>query len=560
MIYPTPQNLIRTYTLSCLLGVFALANTDHLTVDAPKAQLFDGMGSYTWSITTDSKEAQTYFNQGIAWMHAFNHDEAIRSFAKAASLDPDCAMAWWAISHCEGPNYNAPVMDADRQERSWGALQEALERIDNASPLERDLIDALSQRYEKPWSDDRAHLEEAYADALAQVWAKHPKNANVGALYAEAMMLQRPWKLYSPDRKATGNTPEILETLEEVMKLAPDHPGVFHLYVHAVEPSLNPGRALEAADHLRNMMPGAGHMLHMPSHIYVQVGHWEKSIVQNAKAVKQDDRYRELSPQQSIQNMYMTHNAHMLAFSAMMSGREQEAMEAARKMWTIIPEEMLPMVAGFVDRWMSSVYDVQKRFGRWDAILAEPAPPEVMPITTAQWRAHRSIAFAAKKDFNKAEQELAAFRIAKAALPVDSPFGRDLSHKVLDVTERFVEAEIALQREQWQRAADLLEQAASIEDTLSYGEPPQFLQPARHTLGAVYMKMGEPAKAEAVYRKDLEKWSENGWSLYGLSRALAAQGSSSKIAESASIAAKYKIAWQKADSPTKTSCLCIESL
>lgn len=197
-----PQRALSTLAWVCVFASTLVAaaelQTDHFKVAAPKAQLFEGLGSYTWPITTDSKEAQTYFNQGIAWMHAFNHDEAIRSFAKAAELDPDSAMAWWAISHCEGPNYNSPVMDEDRQERSWGALQEALARIDTALPIERALIEALTARYEKPWPDDRAHLEKGYADALAQVWAQYPKNPNVGALYAEAMMLQRPWKLYTP--------------------------------------------------------------------------------------------------------------------------------------------------------------------------------------------------------------------------------------------------------------------------------------------------------------------------------------------------------------------------
>ena len=540
----------------CAAGL-AAPLTDHLSMDAPKAQLFEGMGSHQRAISSDSKEAQAYFDQGLAWMHAFNHDEAIRSFAKAAELDPDCPMAWWGISHAEGPNYNSPVMDADRQERSWGALQEAMARIGQASPVERDLIEALAKRYEKAWSDERAHLEQAYADAMGKLWKKYPKDADIGALYAEAMMLQRPWKLYSPSRKPTGNTSEILATLERVMALDPGHPGVFHLYVHAVEPSQTPQRALDAADRLRAMMPGAGHMLHMPSHIYVQVGHWEKSIAQNEKAVVQDDRYRALSPEQTIQNMYMVHNAHMLAFSAMMVGRETEAIRAARKMWSIIPEEVLPHVAGFVDRWMSSVYDVQKRFGRWDALLAEPAPPIGMPITNAQWRAHRAIAFAAKKELGKAEQELAAFRVAKASIPIDSPFGRDMAHKALDVAERFIEGEIALQREQWQRAADLLEQAVAIEDTLSYGEPPQYLQPARHTLGAVYMKSGQFELAEATYREDLEKWSGNGWSLYGLSRALDAQG---KRSEANQALADYKEAWRGADTETRTSCLCIEEI
>jgi len=533
------------------------AETDHLVTDAPRAQLFEGMGSHTRNITTHSPDAQKYFNQGLAWMHTFNHDEAIRSFARAAQLDTNCAMAWWGISVCEGPNYNAPVMDEDRLAGSWGALQEAQARIGNTSPAERALIEALSKRYAKPWPEDRSHLEKAYADAMAKVWADYPNDSDIGALYAEAMMLERPWKLYSLDRQSTGDTPKILATLERVMELDPGHPGVFHLYVHAVEPSTEPGRALAAADHLRNMMPAAGHMLHMPSHIYIQTAQWDKSIVQNGKAIKSDDTFRTLSPEQTIQNMYMVHNAHMLAFSAMMVGRESEAMEAARKMWTIIPPETLDAVAAFVDRWMSSVYDVQKRFGRWDDILAEPAPPVSMPITTAQWRAHRAIASAAQKDFVGAEREHEEFRKVKAAMPKDSPFGRDMAHKVLDVSDYFVAGEIALQKGEWAKAAELLEKAAAIEDTLSYGEPPQYLQPARHTLGAVYIKAEKFEEAEKVFRKDLKKWPNNGWSLFGLSRSLEAQG---KKAEARKVKKDYNECWAKADAPTTTSCVCIQNI
>ena len=547
--------LLAVFTVS-FTGLFS-AETDHLTVDAPHAQLFEGMGPHTRTITTDSPEAQQFFDQGLAWTHAFNHDEAIRSFAKAAQLDPDCAMAWWGIALAEGPNYNSPVMDEDRAAGAWGALQEALARIENTTAVERKLINALAHRYADPAPEDRSHLEQAYADAMAEVWAAYPNDSDVGALYAEAMMIQRPWKLYSPDRQATGDTPRILATLERVMELDPGHPGVFHLYVHALEPSTEPGRALEAADHLRNMMPGAGHMLHMPSHIYVQVGQWEKSIVQNGKAVNRDDGYRIQSPEQIIQNMYMIHNAHMLAFSAMMSGREREAMAAARKMWQIVPEAKLEAVSPFIDRWMSSVYDVQKRFGRWDDILAEPAPPASMPLTTAQWRAHRAVASAAQKDFVGAKREHEEFRKIKAAMPEDSPFGRDMAHKVLEVSDFFIAGEIALQKEDWTRAAELLEQAAEVEDVLSYGEPPQYLQPTRHTLGAVYLKANKFEEAEKAYRKDLKKWQNNGWSLFGLSRALEAQG---KIAEAKKVMREYSACWSNADAPTTTSCVCIQNI
>jgi len=528
--------------------------TDHLAVDAPRARLFEGLGSHRRDVTTNSPEAQAYFDQGFAWMYAFNHDEAIRSFARAAELDPDCAMAWWGIALCEGPNYNDPVMTEERSAAAWGALQEARARIDNTTPLERALIEALSKRYAKPWPEDRTHLEKAYAGAMAKVWAAYPNDPDVGTLFAESLMVQRPWKLYDLDRQPTGDTPTIVATLERVLEMDPGNPGANHLYIHAVEPSESPDQGIAAANRLCSQMSGAGHMNHMPSHIYVQVGMWDESVEQNAKAMEADERYRELSREQGIQHMYMVHNSHMLAFSAMMVGREQEAMAAARAMWTDIPREMLGLVGPYIDLWMTSVYDVQKRFGRWDAILAEPAPPETLPITTAIWRAHRAVAYAAKKDFANAEREYEAFKQAKAAIPEDSVFGQDSTHRILEVSDLFIAGEIALQQGSWDEAARLLEQAADIEDTLGYGEPPQWLQPVRHTLGAVYLKSGRYEEAERVYREDLRKWRRNGWSLYGLSRALEGQG---KVAEAQRVLAEHREVWAKADAPTETSCICI---
>ena len=528
--------------------------TDHIATDSARAQLFERMGSHTRRIRTSNPEAQKFFDQGLAWMHAFNHDEAIRSFARAAVLDPECAMAWWGIALCEGPNYNDPEMTDERSAAAWGALQEARARIESAAPVERALIEALSARYAEPWPEDRSGLEQAYADAMARVWAANPEDSDVGALYAEAMMVQRPWMLYSEAGEPEGDTPLIVATLERVLELDPANPGVNHLYIHAVEPSTDPDRAIAAADRLGSQVPVAGHLNHMPSHIYVQVGQWDKSIEQNALAIEADDRYRELSPEQGIQHMYMVHNAHMLAFSAMMVGREAEAMAAARDMWADLPLEVMEGVAPFVDLWMTSVYDVQKRFGRWDELLAEPGPPEFLPITTAVWRAHRAIACAAKKDFDGAMREYDAFHEASAAVPEDSVFGGDPARGILEVSKHFVAGEIALQHGEWKLAAEHLEKAVAAEDALSYGEPPQWLQPTRHTLGAVYMKAGLHAEAERVYRRDLVKWRGNGWSLFGLHRSLAAQG---KEPEAAEFRRKYEAAWAKAEAPTETSCVCI---
>lgn len=536
--------------------LFACASTgtDHLDTDSPRAQVFDGMGAHIRTMTTDSAEAQEYFGQGIAWMYAFNHDEAIRSFARAAVLDPKSAMPWWGIAICEGPNYNDPVMTEERSAAAWGALQEARARMEGASDLEVALIEALSARYANPWPEDRSHLEQAYAEAMAKVWSAYPDDTDVGTLYAESMMVQRPWMLYSAAGEPEGDTHLIVDVLERAMTLDPGNPGANHLYIHAMEPSQTPGRAIPAANRLRSQVPGAGHLDHMPSHIYIQVGMWDESIRANTAALKADARYRELSPDQGIQHMYMVHNAHMLAYSAMMVGREQEAMDAARLMWTSVPEEVLEGVGAYIDLWMTSVYDVQKRFGRWDAILAEPAPPKYLPITTAVWRAHRAIAFAAKHQFDEAESEYRRFLLAQADMPEESVFGSDPVRRILKVSDLFIAGEIALQKGEWDAAASLLERAVEVEISLAYGEPPQWLQPTRHTLGAVYLAASRYEDAESVYRADLDKWAENGWSLYGLNRALQGQG---KWEEAKAVELRFRRAWARADESTSSSCLCL---
>ncbi len=299
-------------------------------------------------------------------------------------------------------------------------------------------------------------------------------------------------------------------------------------------------------------------MMHMPSHIYVQVGMWDRAIEQNEKAMRSDAEYRRRSPDQLIQHGYMAHNAHMRAFASMMAGREKEAMASARAMWENFPPEVLEMVAAFVDPTMCSVYDVQKRFGRWEDLLSEPAPPAYLPITTAMWHAHRAVAYAALKDFDNAEAEQRAFRESVRAIPPEPGFASygDVI-KILLVSEYFVSAEIALQQDELEVAASLLEQAADIEDTIGYMEPPLWLQPVRHTLGAVYLKAGDYEQAARVYREDLENWPRNGWSLLGLSQALEGAGDT---ALARATRREFEAVWANADDPAGSSCRCIAEI
>ncbi len=525
-----------------------------------EGQLFPDMGPHTRNITTHSAEAQAYFNQGLVWMYSFNHDEAVRSFTKATEVDPGCAMAWWGIAQAQGPNYNDPVMTPARNKAAWAAYQEALARIEDTTPVERALIETHGQRYAADPPKDRAGLNRAYAEALGKVWAQYPQDSDVGTLYAESLMIQFPWLLYTPDREpARPATEEIVGVLEDVLAVNPNNPGANHLYIHAVEPSATPERAVPAADRLSTLVPDSGHLRHMPSHIYVQVGQWERSVEQNALAMESDRRYREEAPYPGMQNGYMLHNTHMRAFSAMMIGREREAMAAARAMWDDLPKPLLKMFGGFIDPWMCSVYDVQKRFGRWDDLLAEPKPSKYLPLTTAVWHAHRAVAYAAKKDFDNADREHMAFRSAMLRIPTKPMFEEffGLNVKFLLVSEIFIRGEIALQKGEWEQAATLLEEAVVIEDALGYGEPPMWLQPVRHTLGAVYIKGERFADAERIYREDLAKWPDNGWSLYGLARALEEQG---KTAEASTVMQSYKRVWAGADQQLTTTCQCIPKI
>jgi len=526
------------------------------------AQLFEELGSYHREFTTRSDEARRYLDQGMVWLQAFNYDEAERSFREAARLDPDCAMAWWGVACAAGPSYNHPRLTARRAGIFQEALRKAQERIENTNPVERALIEALSERHETPYPlEDDAHLDQAYANAMAEVWERFPEDADVGALYAEALMVRTPWALYNIDREPAKDTPMIESLLEQVLELDPNQAGAAHLYIHAVELSKSPERGLVVADRLSTLVPLSGHLLHMPSHIYTRTGDWDRAIEQNALAMEADAKYRAKSPEQLTQHMYMAHNNHIRAYGAMMVGREAEALEASQRMWSQIPEALLEDVASEVDAWMCSLYDVYKRFGRWDKMLAEPAPPEYMPFTLATWHAHRAISYAAKKEIDAAEEEFRAYRRVR-----DNIRQEDLSNYYsvkaargrLKVIEHFVPGEIALQKGKLRKAIRHLERAKIAEDKLGYsGEPPDYLQPIRHTLGAVYLKAGRLEEAEEAYREDLAEFPANGWSLYGLSRVLNAQG---RNAEAEQAEEDFRRAWAGADGPIATSCECVPAL
>lgn len=521
---------------------------------APQARLFDGMGTHQREVTTDSQKAQQFFDQGFVWMYAFNHDEAIRSFEAATRHDPECAMAWWGIALANGPHINNPVLPPDRAKAANEALERAVALRDRCTPVERALIDALTQRYDDPPPDDRAHLDKAYADAMARVWREFPNDADVGTLYAEAIMDLHPWNLWTQDGQPKADTVHIVATLEQVLRIDPNNPGANHLYIHAVEASSEPARANAAADRLRESVPASSHLTHMPSHIDVLTGRWAKASEQNERAIEIDRRYEKLSPRQDFYRLYMIHNRHMLSFAAMMEGRSEVSIKAAHDMVNSLPEKYVRENAAFVDPYMGAEIDALKRFGKWDELIAYPEPPEHLPITRAMWRFNRGLAYAAKHEVDKAKQERAAFLRARAAIPEDATFAINPAHDIMRIAEHMLDGEIALARGETDASVAALRKAVELEDSLLYMEPPEWVQPVRHTLGAVLLDAGRYEEAEAVYRKDLKKWPNNGWSLYGLSRSLHSSDSRREVAE---LQQQFKKVWSRADITIGSSCLCV---
>ena len=516
--------------------------------------LFDGLGHHHRAATTSSAMAQKYFDQGLIWTFAFNHDEAIRAYQQAAAFDPDFAMAWWGIALCNGPHINNPAMPAERSKAAWDALQKAVAQEGNATPVERALIEALTKRYADPPPSDRKALDEAYAAAMREVWKKYPTDPDVGTLFAESMMDLRPWDLWTKDGQPQPGTLEIVTTIEQVLRLQPDHPGGLHLHIHATEASPNPAQALATADRLRRLVPTSGHLVHMPTHIDVLTGQWAKASQSNEWAIQADAAYRKISPKQDFYRFYMAHNHHMLTFASMMEGRSGTALHSAREMIAGVPVEYARTNAALVDGLMAAPYEVLMRFGQWDEILREPAPPSYFPITTALWRFTRGVAFAAKGQVTEAERERAEFERARAAVPKDAMMAINPAERILQIAGHVLDGEIAYRKGDVDVAVASLREAIKVEDDLRYMEPPEWIQPVRHTLGAFLVDHRQFEEAEKVYREDLRNWPENGWSLYGLSKCLRARGAA---VEADQVERRYRKAWSRADVTIGSSCMCV---
>src|SRR3989440_3375305 len=531
----------------------ALAMCDVL---AAKEPLYDGLGSYSRKVTTDSAEAKRYFDQGLAFLHGFNHRAASGGFEQAADLDPECAMAHWGVALACGPHINFSLVPPPVAELAWKELALAKEHAANASPVERALIDALSKRYANPQPEDRTPLDRAYADAMREVWKRYPKDPDVVAFFAEALMDLRPWDQWTPKGEAQPGTDEILATLDAALKLNPNHPFANHLYIHAVEASPHPERADAAADRLRNLQPGLAHNVHMPSHIDIRRGRWQQAIDTNVKAIAADRRYRNIvGPPTGLLPVYAAHNRHMLAFGALMTGQREVAVKNAREMVAEIPAKFVTESAAFADGFFAVPLEVLVRFGRWDETLAEPNKyPPGMPFVRAFHHAARATAYAAKGDTVKARKEQTLFVAGAKLVPKETQLGNNSAAAVISLTTHMLEGEILVAEKNLDAGVAELQTAMKEQDALKYDEPPAWMIPIRHSLGAVLMKMRRFAEAEQVYRDDLARLPDNGWSLFGLAESLRAQNKNED--EVISLNTKFQKTWAKSDTKITTSCLC----
>jgi tetratricopeptide (TPR) repeat protein len=517
---------------------------------APGATLLEGLGSHSFPVTSDHPEVQRWFDQGLMLSYGFNHDAAGRSFLKATRLDPECAMCWWGAALVLGPHVNA-AMDPAMNLLAWQYLQKAVALAPSATPREQAFIRALSARYAEDPPQDRKPLDQAYAAATRELVRQRPDDLDAAVFHAEALMDLQPWAYYDADLKPVGGTAEVVSTLESVMARNPDHAGALHLYVHAVEASADPQRGVDAADRLRGLIPGSGHLVHMPAHIYARVGRWQDAVVANQVAIQADDRYLAMCSGNTSGVYplgYVPHNHHFLWFAASMAGNSRVAREAAAHTAerTNLPELMRqPGFAGLQHFSMTPWFE-RVRFGRWDEIAGLPNPAPDLPYVTAIWHYAQGTAAIRQGRADDARGHLAALRPLAADPAMDTLTVWDrypLTHAAR-IAERSLHADIAAAAGDHATAIAALREAVAIEDRIPYDEPPGWHAPVRHSLGALLLDAGQPAAAEAVYREELERNPGNGWSLHGLALSLRAQG---KADAAAQVEREQRAAWQHAD-------------
>ena len=525
-------------------AVFGCGEPRRTVPPGASAPLFSDLGDHHLTITTREPLAQRYFDQGLILAYGFNHAEAVRSFREAQRLDPSCSACFWGEAYALGPNINR-AMRAENAAPAWSALESALGAMGGATQLERSLIDALAKRHVREPSDDRAPLDRAYAAAMREVAKSHPDHPDVLALFGEALLDTMPWDYYTGDGSPKPETAEAVAALERALERAPRHPGALHFLIHAVEAHA-PERAEAAADRLRGLVPGAGHLVHMPSHIYLRVGRYHDASVVNEEAAAADESYiTQCRAQGFYPSNYYPHNVDFLQASATYEGRSQLALDAARKLQRMTPPEAVgefPNIEEFMPRSLFA----RVRFGRFGQVLAEPEPAAGLPYLKGAWHYARGIALAATGRYDEAERELAALDESRRAWDgVDRVFlSGSTPAQLLAIAGRVLAARIASERGAWEDALVALHQAVALQDALPYSEPPAWYFPVRDALGQALLDAGRPAQAEAVFREQLSHTPGSGWSLYGFAESLRAQGRADEARE---VTARFADAWRRAD-------------
>ncbi len=520
--------------------LFAATNNKPAPSPAP---LFKDLGRHHHAVTTKSKPAQRYFDQGLILLYGFHHAEAIRSFEAVARLDPDCAMAWWGVAYAYGPNINMP-MDEKSVPKAWAALQKALALRDKASPAERAYIDALAQRYAADPPKDRAPLDRAYADAMRTLAIRHPADLDAQTLFAEALMDTSPWDYWQPDKMPKPNAREAIIFIEAVLARAPRHPGANHLYIHLVEAGPRPEKGLRSADRLGGFAPGAGHLVHMPSHIYVRVGRYHDATVANEKASRADESYLAQCQQQgAYPGGYYPHNVHFLWFANDLEGRSAEAIRAAQKVSTYTTDLRCGAIEGPRQRYLHLL--AFARFGRWDDILKAPAPRDEYPFDLAMWHFARGLAHAAQgRPEDAAPHQIKFIELERSdkVRALDNPYFPGT--KILAIAQEVLAGKIDRAHGGQAEAVRHLRRAVELQDAMPYMEPPYWYHSTRQSLGATLLLDGQAAAAEQVFRDDLKYFPDNGWPLFGLERSLREQG---KTAEASKVRRLFNQAWKHAD-------------
>lgn len=509
---------------------------------APRLQ---NLGNHKFPVTTDSARAQLFINQGLMLSYGFNHAEAARSFQEAARLDPECAMAYWGMALVMGPNINMP-MPPENELQAYEMIQKAIALKKNVSKREHAYIDALAKRYSGEDNPNRVGLDFAYVKAMGELRDRYPDDLDAATLYAESVMDLRPWDYWTRDLKPYTETVEIINVVQSVLAINPNHPGAIHLYIHVVELA-RPELAEDGAERLRKLSPGAGHLVHMPSHIFRRVGRYSDASKSNEDAIATDEDYISQCRAQGVYPLaYYPHNIHFLWDSTTMEGRSRVAIDAARKAASSIPADAWREIP-ILHQFLVAPLFAYTRFGEWDLILSESRPPKESLFWTGAWHYARGLAFTATGKLEEATQELESLRKITAENSLTDyrvTFSRNGARKILEIATEVLAGEMAARRGDYDNAIARLHRGVLLEENLIYNEPPDWHVPVRQSLGAVLLEAKRYAEAEAIYWQDLRQNRENGWSLFGLMQSLRAQG---KEEQAVMIEKRFRKAWNRAD-------------